>query len=214
MCTMGQGDRRTYWNSLWLVPDWITFFWQKAVLWMPVLSSRVTVLILMGNIQPCIYMFVLSPIVTAKNWWKIIAKNIVMLLFFNGVDMYDFYGCFHLPIGVSISTLLNIWKDFFYFLIGRNITLHEGMNKVDFLVSKCLLCTYSVYVLFWVQDIVRLLVNVIDCKNNVQNNKNTFKEETWRTRCITRTDFRQWLCHAFARRQHFTVVKVTENKTL
>jgi len=45
--------------------------------------------------------------------------NILMLLFFSGVDMCDFYGCFRLPIGVSISALLNIQKDFFYFLIGQ-----------------------------------------------------------------------------------------------
>jgi len=89
----------------------------------------------------CIYMFVLSPIITAKNWWKIIAMNILMPLFFSGVDMCDFYGCFHLPISISISTLLNIWKDFSYFLFGQNITLHEAMNKADFIVSKCLVCT-------------------------------------------------------------------------
>jgi len=64
-----------------------------------------------------------------------------MLLFFSGVDMCDFYGCFHPPVGVSISALLNIWKHTLYFLIGRNITLHEAVNKADFLVSKCLVCT-------------------------------------------------------------------------
>jgi hypothetical protein len=86
-------------------------------------------------------MFVLSPMITAKIWWKIIAMNILMLLFFSGMDMCDFYGCFCLPIGVSVSAQLNIWKDFFYFLIGQNITLHGAINKADFLVSKCLVCT-------------------------------------------------------------------------
>lgn len=42
-------------------------------------------------------MFVLSPIITAKNWWKIIAMNILMLLFFSGVDMCDFLWLFLSP---------------------------------------------------------------------------------------------------------------------
>lgn len=83
----------------------------------------------------------LSPIITAKNWWKIITMNILVLLFFSGVDMYNFYDCFHLPVGVLISALLNIRKDFLCSLIGQNITLHEAVNKTDFLVSKHLVCT-------------------------------------------------------------------------
>lgn len=69
-----------------------------------------------------------------------IAANILMQ-FFCGVDMCDFYGCVRLPIGVSVSVLLNIWKDFFYFLIVQNMTLNEAMNNADFLVSECLVCT-------------------------------------------------------------------------
>jgi hypothetical protein len=42
-------------------------------------------------------MFVLSPIITEKNWWKIIAMNILMLFFFNGMDMSDFLWLFLSP---------------------------------------------------------------------------------------------------------------------
>jgi len=81
----------------------------------------------------------------SNNHSKKLVKNYCNEYFnavsFSGVDICDFYDCFHLPICVSISALLNIWKDSLYFMIGQNITLHEAVNKADFLVSKCLVCT-------------------------------------------------------------------------